>query len=66
MCNIQWKRRKQSCTTVLWEYDEEEEDQIEVDWLTTSKKRKGMMLEDSVATSKRLQDHGILLAEQER
>lgn len=66
MCNIRWKRKKQPCTTVSWEYDDEEEDQIEVDWLTASKKRKGMMLEDNVATCKRLHDHGVLLAEQER
>lgn len=37
-----------------------------MDWLTASKRRRLVLLEDSRTKSKRLQEEGVLLAENER
>lgn len=41
-------------------------DNEDVDWLHEAKRKKGLLLEDCLAKSKRLKDEGAILAENER
>lgn len=72
MTSFGWKRKRELHGKVAaifsekGEEEEEEDDEPEVDWLSVSKKRKAFLLEDSQAKSKRLQDEGTVLAENER
>ena len=67
-----WKKRKRqlSANDVPAPFkDENEEDQLEggsVDWLVVAKRRKILLLEDNLAKSKRLQEEGVILAENGR
>ncbi len=75
MTSFGWKRKRKLSENAAAifskekEEDEEvdsDEDKLGVDWLVAAKKRRAIMLEDSRAKSKRLQEEGSLLAENER
>lgn len=67
MVSLNWKRkRKLQAISVLGEEDDDDEVPEGVDWLTATKKSKVLVLEDNAAKCKRLQEEGILLAENER
>ena len=77
MTSFGWKRKAKLQTSVDASFDlrgskEEEEDSLEdldqadVDWLHHAKRLCLTRLEDSITKSKRLQDEGALLAENER
>ena len=74
MTSFGWKRKRlrdlgSASATAFTEDDGEETLQEDVDWLAACKKaRRGelMLLEDSGARSKRLQQEGAILAESER
>lgn len=70
MTSFGWKKKRQLSGNAASIFKKEgvtsEGDDQGVDWLTAAKKRKAMLLEDSQAKSKRLQDEGALLAENER
>ena len=76
MASFGWKRSRKSGLTSLpadaFTSDEDAADDEaatadhELDWLTATKKRKGLTLEDNEAKSKRLENEGVLLAENER
>ena len=67
------KQRKTSLQVAAVAFEERSDDEEDnevmegaVDWLTMAKRRRGVMLEDSEAKGKRLQEEGMLLAENER
>ena len=74
MASFHWKRsRKTGLTSLPADAFASKEDDVddesaadELDWLTATKKRKEMALEDNEAKSKRLESEGVLLAENER
>ena len=69
-----WRRKKrirgdlqQEVAVAFEEADSEEEATEEfVDWLVAAKRRRGAMLEDAQAKSRRLREEGAMLAENER
>ena len=69
-----WKRKRKlsGSAAAAFSEDKEEDEGIEddeesgVDWLVAAKRRRAVLLEDSRAKSKRLQEEGSLLAENER
>ena len=72
MTSFGWKRKRQlsSNAAVIFTKREEEvgddEEDDSVDWLTLAKRKRGLLLEDGQAKSKRLQNEGAFLAEHER
>lgn len=69
-----WKRKRQHfgvAASIFSRGGEEEEgggdeEKEGVDWLSAAKKRRALLLEDSQAKSKRLQNEGAVLAESQR
>lgn len=73
MTSFGWKRKRclHSSSAAIFKKDEEEDsvdsdDAQVVDWLSGAKRRRAILLEDCQAKSKRLQDEGVTLAENER
>ena len=73
MTTFGWKRKRQRFGAAAAIFSQEEgkgeggEDEEEgVDWLSVAKKRRVLLLEDSQAKSKRLQNEGAVLAESQR
>ena len=75
MASFHWKRSRktglssQPADAFTLEEENDVHDEAlkeELDWLTATKKRKGVALEDNAAKSKRLESEGVLLAENER
>lgn len=76
MTSFGWKRKRNLSGNVASLFSEEKEEDEEgngenggepgVDWLVAAKRRRAVLLEDSRAKSKRLQEEGSLLAENER
>ena len=69
MASFGWKRKtklKTSVAAVFSMAEEEEDEEPGVDWLSAAKRICLPILEDSETKSKRLQNEGALLAENER
>ena len=68
MASFSWKRKAKLETRVdaAFSQTEEESEEPGVDWLTAAKRLCLPVLEDAEAKSKRLQNEGALLAENER
>lgn len=72
MTSFGWKRKRQLSGHRTPIFNEEEiedgvgENDGQVDWLSAAKKRRAILLEDSQTKSKRLQDEGAVLAEEQR
>lgn len=72
MTSFGWKRKRSLQTSVAATFTQQEEEEEEelteesVDWLTAAKRRRALLLEDTIAKSKRLQEEGEILAENKR
>ena len=70
MTTFGWKRKRQQFGSAAAIFGEEGEgergEEVGVDWLSAAKRRRAVLLEDNQAKSKRLQQEGALLAENER
>lgn len=73
MTTFGWKRKRplfgsRSAAAIFRQEEEGVEGEVEegVDWLSAAKRRRVILLEDSLAKSKRLQNEGTVLAENER
>ena len=73
MTSFGWKRKRgltSSAAAMFTEDGEYEEgagfEEDDVDWFSAAKRRRTILLEDSIAKSKRLMEEGVILAENER
>lgn len=70
MTTFGWKRKRRSFGNAAAIFSQERPDkegrEEGVDWLNAAKKRRAILLEDSQAKSKRLQNEGAVLAENQR
>lgn len=75
MTTFGWKRKSTLSSSAAAVFTDEskigydpETNEVEegVDWLSAAKRRRLILLEDSIAKSKRLREEGALLAENER